>query len=83
MKIKLVTTVFLTIFLTGCASTSKNGPIDDFFDGAISSAERRNARTPNMQVDLKNELKRDSMSGVATALFRGFLDLFDSSGDEN
>lgn len=81
MKIKLAITLLIATLMTGCASTSKNGPVDDFLDGAISSAERRDARSPNRQRDTSDELKNDSISGVATALLRGFIGLFDSSDE--
>ena len=82
MKIKLVITLVLATLLAGCANTSKNGPVDDFFEGAIKSAERRDVRAPHRQVNASDELKSDSVSGVATAISRGLAGLFDSAEND-
>ncbi len=82
MKRKLLPILVLIVMTTGCASTSKSNFADDFFDGAISSAERRDARLPNRERDTNKELKQDAAAGVITATFSGILDLMFSSDDD-
>ncbi|BFT30181.1 hypothetical protein D210916BOD24_13570 [Alteromonas sp. D210916BOD_24] len=50
--------------------------MDDFFEGAIHSAERREARSPNRDKDVSSELKDDVASGVMTATLRGIVNFF-------
>ncbi|MFT2090690.1 hypothetical protein [Paraglaciecola sp. 2405UD69-4] len=78
MKIKLIAVLLTCALSSGCASTS-NRFAKDFFDGASSSAERRQNNkaynTYSNKGDFKNDLIEDSMSGVLTAFFRGIFSL--------